>query len=114
VILPDTESSCKQVTFRILGAFRGYINAKAPRSWVDGWLLVVVSWGLLSGPERRSSKKKIFLTAKIKLLPKNFTPPIIRKQSNDNVTPFLTPDLIQGALSPLSFSLLFTSWGEGG
>jgi hypothetical protein len=55
--------------------------------------------GLLSGCIQRRNKKKLdILTAKIKLIPRNSTPLISSKESNNNVTPFLTPDLIQGSL----------------
>lgn len=70
----------------------------------QGGLLVVCCWSfffLSSCVQRRNNKKLDTLTAKIKLAPRNLMPVISRKQSNDNVTLFLTPDSEATFLSPV-------------
>jgi hypothetical protein len=81
-------------------------------------VLVVVGHSLLnSRAQKRNNKKKLdILTVKIKLAPRNSVPLISMKSSNDNVTPFLTPNFIQESLSfPLyPFSLSSTVRGLKG
>jgi hypothetical protein len=64
---------------------------------VDCWLAVVYRGLLNSHTQRRNKKKKLdILTAKIKLIPRNA--PNQQEVINDNITPFLTSDFIQGSL----------------
>jgi hypothetical protein len=76
--------------------FGGYINVIAPR----GGLLVAIGHSLLSScGKRRNNKKKLDNhTMKIKLAPRNSTPLISKKSSNDSMYLFLVSDFIWGAL----------------
>ena len=63
-------------------------------------LLVAVGHGFLSSSDQRGIKEKKLdiLLVKIKLAPRSSVPLISRKQSNDNVILFMTPDSIQESL----------------